>query len=167
MPASQWIPHFRPRMPRTMMTLRATLFCIVGVLGVLVVGFSGVNGYTAYRQYQAHAGFMESDRISESLLKLTAGLAIERGLSNAPLHAPDALSADHRQEITNVRASADKALPGVIAQLRQVAALDQSKQALDEAENAYRDYMAFRSKVDENLVKPSQERSKEVVDTLA
>jgi hypothetical protein len=34
-----------------MMTLRATLFCIVGVVGVLVVGFSGVNGYTAYRQW--------------------------------------------------------------------------------------------------------------------
>jgi len=150
-----------------MMTLRATLFCIVGVLGVLVVGFSGVNGYNAYQLYQAHASFMESDRIAESLLKLTAELAIERGLSNAPLHAPDAPSADHRREIANVRTSADKALPGVMAQLRQVAALNKSKQAMDEAEKAYRDYMAFRSKVDENLVKPKQERSTEVVDTFA
>ena len=111
----------------TMMTLRTTLFCIVGTLGVLVVGFSGVNGYNAYRQYQAHASFMESDRISEALLKVTTDLAIERGLSNAPLHAPDALSADHRREIANVRASADKALPEILAQLRQIAALSGSK----------------------------------------
>jgi methyl-accepting chemotaxis protein len=150
-----------------MMTLRTTLFCIVGTLGVLVVGFSGVNGYTAYRQFQAHASFTESDRISEALLKLTAELAVERGLSNAPLHAPDALSADRRGEIANVRASADKALPGIMAQLRQVAALTKSKQALDEAESSYRDYMAFRSKVDENFIKPKQERSAEVVDTFA
>jgi methyl-accepting chemotaxis protein len=150
-----------------MMTLRATLFCIVGVLGVLVVGFSGVNGYTAYRQYLAHASFMESDRIAELLLKLTAELAVERGLSNAPLHAPDALSADHRREIANLRASADKALPGVMAQLKQIVALSGSKRALDEAEGAYRDYAAFRGKVDENLVKPKQERSAEVVDTFA
>src|SRR3981081_2457846 len=111
--------------------------------------------------------FMESDRISEALLKLTAELAIERGLSNAPLHAPDALSAGHRGEIAKVRASADKALPGIMAQLRQAAALTKSKQVLDEAESAYRDYMPFRSKVDENLVKPKQERSAEVVDTFA
>jgi len=150
-----------------MMTLRTTLFCIVGLLGVLVVGFSGVNGYTAYRQYRAHASFMDSDRISESLLKLSADLAIERGLSNAPLHAPDALSADHRREIANVRASADKAFPGIMTQLRQTAALAKSKQALDAAESAYSNYMAFRSKVDENLVKPKQERSAEIVDTFA
>jgi methyl-accepting chemotaxis protein len=154
-------------MPKTMMTLRTTLFCIVGTLGILVVGFSGVNGHIAYRQHQAHASFMESDRISEALLKLTAELAIERGLSNAPLHAPDALSAGHRGEIAKVRASADKALPGIMAQLRQAAALTKSKQALDEAESAYRDYMPFRSKVDENLVKPKQERSAEVVDRFA
>jgi len=151
----------------TMMTLRTTLFCIVGTLGVLVVGFSGVNGYNAYRQYQAHASFMESDRISEALLKVTTDLAIERGLSNAPLHAPDALSADHRREIANVRASADKALPEILAQLRQIAALSGSKRALDEAERACRDYAAFRGKVDENLAKPKAERSAEVVDTFA
>ncbi len=150
-----------------MMTLRTMLFCIVGTLGVLVVGFSGINGYTAYRQHQAHASFMESDRISEELLKLSADLALERGYSNAPLHAPDALSADHRREIASVRASADMALPGVMARLRQTPALTKSKQALDETEGAYRDYMAFRTKVDANLVKPKQERSAEVVDTFA
>src|SRR5260370_1005163 len=150
-----------------MMTLRTMLFCIVGTLGVLVVGFSGINGYTAYRQHQAHASFMESDRISEELLKLSADLALERGYSNAPLHAPDALSADHRREIASVRASADMALPGVMARLRQTPALTKSKQALDETEGAYRDYMAFRTKVDANLIKPKQERSAEVVDTFA
>jgi methyl-accepting chemotaxis protein len=155
------------RMLKTMMTLRTTLFWIVGTLGVLVVGFSGVNGYTTYRQYQAHASFMETDRISESLLKLAADLAIERGLSNAPLHAPDALPADRRAEIANVRASADKVLPGILAQLRQIADLTESKRAIDEAESAYRDYTAFRSKVDENLIKPKQERSADVVDTFA
>jgi methyl-accepting chemotaxis protein len=154
-------------MLKTMMTLRTTLFCIVGTLGVLVVGFSGVNGYTTYRQYQGHTSFMETDRISEALLKLSADLAIERGLSNAPLHAPDALPADRRGEIANVRASADKALPGILAQLRQIAALTESNRALDQAESAYGDYTAFRSKVDENLIKPKQERSAEVVDTFA
>jgi methyl-accepting chemotaxis protein len=154
-------------MLKIMMTLRTTLFCIVGTLGVLVVGFSGINGYTAYRQHQAHARFLETDRISEALLKLSADLAIERGLSNAPLHAPDALSSDRRGEIANVRVSADKALPEILEQLRQIPALAESKQALDEAESAYHDYMAFRRKVDENLIKPKQERSAEVVDTFA
>jgi methyl-accepting chemotaxis protein len=154
-------------MLKIMMTLRTTLFCIVGTLGVLVVGFSGINGYTAYRQHQAHSRFLETDRISEALLKLSADLAIERGLSNAPLHAPDALSSDRRGEIANVRVSADKALPEILEQLRQIPALAESKQALDEAESAYHDYMAFRRKVDENLIKPKQERSAEVVDTFA
>ena len=150
-----------------MRTLRTTLFSIVGTLGTLVVCFSGVNSYQMYRQYQAHAGFLESDRISERLLRIAADLAIERGLSNAPLHSPDPLSSDRRAEIATIRASADSAVPGIVAQLRQVVALTASRGAVDEAESAYLDYMGFRRKVDENLVKPDKDRSAEVVDKFA
>ena len=124
-----------------MSSLRTTLFSIVGTLGTLVVGFSGFNSYDMFRQYQGHASFMASDRVSEALLKLSADLAIERGLSNAPLHSPDPLSSDRRGEIADIRASADKALPGILAQLRQIPALTASKIAVDDAESAYRDYM--------------------------
>ena len=150
-----------------MSSLRTTLFSIVGTLGTLVVGFSGFNSYDMFRQYQGHASFMASDRVSEALLKLSADLAIERGLSNAPLHSPDPLSSDRRGEIADIRASADKALPGILAQLRQIPALTASKIAVDDAESAYRDYMGFRRKVDENLVKRGQERSADIVDTFA
>jgi methyl-accepting chemotaxis protein len=145
-------------------TVRTALLSVVGTLGLLVVGFSGLNAYDAFRRYQANAGFIEANDASEVLLKLATNLAVERGLTNAPLHAAEALSADHAQDIARIRAASDETLPHALIQLRRITALAASQQTVDELEAAYRAYGAFRREVDQNLVKKQNERSSDVVD---
>src|SRR5579864_1516733 len=101
------------------MTIRALLFSIVGILGVLVTGFSGTAAYQSWARYRLNSAFLEADRAAELLLKGAADLAIERGLCNAPLHAPDPLAAPYRDEVTHVRAGGDQALRDGLEQLRR------------------------------------------------
>jgi methyl-accepting chemotaxis protein len=145
-------------------TLRTALLSIVGTLGLLVVGFSGLNAYDAFSRYRANAKFIEANDSSEVLLKFATNLAVERGLSNAPLHAAEALSPDQMRGITQIRAASDETLPRALAQLRRIPALAASLGTIDELEEAYRAYGAFRRQVDQNLAKKQNERSSDVVE---
>jgi methyl-accepting chemotaxis protein len=148
-------------------TLRTALLAIVGTLGLLVVGFSGLNAYDAFSRYRANARFIEANDASEVLLKFATNLAIERGASNAPLHAADALPADQMREIARIRAASDETLPRALAQLRRIPALAASLQTVDELEDAYRVFDKFRREVDQNLARKQNERSTDVVEKLA
>jgi Nitrate and nitrite sensing len=149
------------------MTVRALLFSIVGILGVLVTGFSGTAAYQALERYRLNSAFIEADRAAELLLKGAADLAIERGLSNAPLHAPDPLAAQYRDEITRVRVDGDRALRDGAERLRRIPEMMSSRQEIDGIEAASRNFAEFRRRVDDALVKPSGDRPKEIVDGFA
>jgi methyl-accepting chemotaxis protein len=149
------------------MTVRTLLLSIVALLGVLVTGFSGTASYQAWERYRANSAFLEADQAAALLLKSAGDLAIERGLSNAPLHAPDPLSAQHRDEIVRVRSGGDQALRDGVQRLRLIPEMASSQQAIDGMETALRNFAEFRRRVDDALGKPLGDRPKEVVDGFA
>ena len=149
------------------MSIRSSLFSIVGVLGALVTGFSGMASYQALERYRANSAFQKADQAADLLLKSAGDLAIERGLSNAPLHAPDALPAAKRDEIQRVRGGADQTLREGVQRLRQIPEMAASRQLIDEIEPALRKFADFRRRVDDALAKPLGERPNNVIDDFA
>src|SRR5262249_26700881 len=119
-----------PRSEKTM-TIRAVLLSLLGVLGLLVAGFAGINVYQAIAAYRMNSAFLDADQAAELLLKGASGLAMERGLGNAPLHAPNAMPADKRDEVRRVGASADDSLREGFRRLRLIPAMVASLQAID------------------------------------
>jgi methyl-accepting chemotaxis protein len=148
-------------------TIRNILLGSYAVLAAMLVGFAVVNGLRAAREVQASAAFLDSNSTEERLLAAAAALAIERGLSNAPLHAPDALPVEKRAEIAQERANADAATRDGVARLRSNPSMAGSSKAVDELEQSYREFANFRQKVDEALSGPMASRPADIVDQFA
>jgi methyl-accepting chemotaxis protein len=149
------------------MSLRRILLAITGLLSLLVLGFSGLNSYQALEKSLAARAFLDTDRASELLLTAAADLAVERGLSNAPLHSPDPLPSDRRASVAAAAASADLALKDGISKLRQIPQMAASASAIDQLEAAYRSYADYRRVVADSLGKPMAERKPDIVDGFA
>jgi methyl-accepting chemotaxis protein len=132
-----------------------------------MVGLAGFSGFRAIQVYRLNAVFLETDATTELLFKAAADLAIERGLSNAPLHLPDPLSAERRAEIVRVRASADQAIRDGMGRLRSVPEMASMLGAIEEFERSYRDFGGFRQRVDEALRASGASRPLDVVDKFA
>jgi methyl-accepting chemotaxis protein len=151
----------------SVVSIRAFLLCAFAILALMLVGLAGFSGFRVIQTYRMNESFLDTDATTELLLKAAADLAIERGLSNAPLHAPAPLSAERRTEIERVRANADQAIRDGIGRLRSVPEMANALGAIDDFERSYRDFGAFRQRVDGALRAPAASRPVDVVDSLA
>jgi len=133
----------------------------------MLVAFAGVGGVHALEDYRANTSFLEANAVEELLLKATSDLAIERGLSNAPLHAPDPLPTEKRADIAGVRAAADIAVRNGLARLRGAVDMISSTGAIDDLELSYHDLGDFRRRVDDALAAPLAARPADVVEKFA
>jgi hypothetical protein len=138
----------------SVVSIRAFLLCAFAILALMLVGLAGFSGFRVIQTYRMNESFLDTDATTELLLKAAADLAIERGLSNAPLHAPDPLSAERRTEIERVRANADQVIRDGIGRLRSVPEMANALGAIDDFERSYRDFGAFRQRVDGALRAP-------------
>jgi methyl-accepting chemotaxis protein len=148
-------------------SIRTFLLCAFAVLALMLVGLAGFSAVQVIQTYRANASFLTTNAITELLLDAAADLAIERGLSNAPLHAPEPLPAERRAEIEDVRARADQAIRDGIERLRSLPQMANSLRAIDDLERSYRDFGAFRRRVGEALRAPAASRPADVVDNFA
>jgi methyl-accepting chemotaxis protein len=148
-------------------TIRTFLLCTFAILALPLVGFAGFSGFRAIQIYRLSALFLETDATTELLFKAAADLAIERGLSNAPLHLPDPLSAERQAEIVRVRASADQAIRDGMGRLRSAPEMASALGAIEEFERSYRDFEGFRQRVDGALRVSAASRSADVPDRFA
>src|SRR5262249_5282285 len=121
----------------------------------------------AIANQRADTAFLANNAVEEGLLRAAAELAVERGLSNAPLHAPDPLPAERRAEIASVRARADAAARDAMARLRNIPQMAASLRLIDDFERGQRDFDAFRQRVDQALASPLAARPADVVDNFA
>jgi methyl-accepting chemotaxis protein len=149
------------------MTLKTILTGITGVLSVLVLGFSGINGYQAFESTRTAQFFLKTDRVSELLLQASGDLAVERGLSNAPLHAADPITAEQFAAINKSAASADRALQEGIKQIRDISQLKNLESVTEQLEKTRISYAEYRRIVAENLGKKLSDRSPAIIDGFA
>src|SRR6266852_3885386 len=84
-------------------------------------------------------------------------------MTNASLKSADVPSPERRAEIVKLRASGDQAFRDAVQRLGAVPAMKAAEKDIADAERIFREFEAFRAKVDENLAKPGAERTPEIV----
>jgi methyl-accepting chemotaxis protein len=132
-------------------------------MGVAATGFTALRAY--HDRQEAHA-FVELNGISQQLLRSAGQWALERGMTNAALYAPEAIAADRRAEIDRVRAASDRAFRDATQRLRGLSATKAAEPRIAEAERALQDIESLRRKVDADLVKQGAERDPAVVNAI-
>ena len=140
---------------------------IISSLALLLAVSAGLTAYDAMGRRQEAQAFLKVNQISQLLLHSAGQWAVERGMTNAPLNSRDALPAEPRAEIAKVRDSADRAFHDAVQQLREIPAMKAGEKDIADAERAFREFISFRAKVDENLAKPGVERTPEIVQGFA
>jgi methyl-accepting chemotaxis protein len=149
------------------MSIRSLLLGIFAILSVMIAGFSGISSYRAVERYRGEASFLDGSQAAGMLLKAAALLAVERGLCNAPLHAPEAMPQPRQQEVAETRVQADAALRDGLQRLQQLPELARSRQAIDELVGGQQQLIELRRRVDAALNRPLAERDPEVVGSFA
>ena len=87
-------------------TILPVIISALVLMGVAATGFTALQ---AYHDRQEARAFVELNGISQLLLRSAGQWALERGMTNAALKAPEALAADRRAEIDRLRAASDRA----------------------------------------------------------
>ena len=143
--------------------IRTILPLIISALALLLVVSAGLTAYDATGRRQDTQAFLKVNQISQLLLHSAGQWAIERGMTNASLKSSDVPSPERRAEIVKLRASADQAFRDAVQRLGAVPAMKAGEKDIADAERVFREFEAFRAKVDENLAKPGAERTPEIV----
>jgi methyl-accepting chemotaxis protein len=137
--------------------------CVLG-LTVLLLGTSGSALREAIATRSAADSFLEINRTAEHLLDTAAAWAIERGMTNGALNAPDAIAAQRRDAIARQRTKADATFQAALARLRAAPAL---AAPLGEAIQAFDALKAQRAVADGALARPKAERPGEAIQKWA
>jgi methyl-accepting chemotaxis protein len=144
--------------------IRTILPLIVSALTLMSVATAGFGAYQALGRRQDSEAFLKVNQISQLLLQSAVQWAVERGLTNASLKLPDAISVERRAEILKKRESADRAFREAVQRLRAVPAMKAAEQRIVEAETVFQALDSLRATADENLSKPGSGRTAEFVD---
>ena len=158
--------HERNENPMSL-KIRTILPLIISALALLLVVSAGFTAYDAMVRRQDAQAFLKVNQISQLLLQSAGQWAIERGMTNAPLKSSEVLAPERRAEIVKMRASADQAFRDAAQQLRSIPAMKAAEKDVADAERIFREFEAFRAKVDENLARPGAERTPEIVQGFA
>jgi methyl-accepting chemotaxis protein len=143
--------------------IRTILPLIISALALLLVVSAGLTAYDAMGRRQDSQAFLKVNQISQLLLQSAGQWAIERGMTNASLKSSDVPSPERRAEIVKLRASADQAFRDAVQRLSTIPAMKAGEKDIADAQRVFREFEAFRAKVDENLAKPGAERTPEIV----
>jgi len=96
------------------LTIRNSLFALVGVLVLAIVALNVSGALDAYRQRAAALSVVEHGRLTDQLLMAARKWSAERSYAGTALGAPGVASEDLRNNITQARAEGDKAFQTAI-----------------------------------------------------
>jgi methyl-accepting chemotaxis protein len=137
---------------------------IIAVLVLMGVSSAGYNAYRAYDVRREAEAFLKINQASQLLLQSAGQWAVGRGITNALLKSPEAVSSERRAELVKTRAGADRAFRDAIARLRDVPEMKTAEKRISDAEATFQAFQNIRAKVDANLDKAGAERDAQVVD---
>ncbi|PSO18444.1 chemotaxis protein [Bradyrhizobium sp. MOS003] len=132
-------------------------------MGVAATGYTAIG---AYHDRQQALAFVELNGISQQLLHSAGQWALERGMTNAALNAPETIATDHRAEIDGIRAASGHAFREAAGRLRNLPVMKSAEPRISEAELALQAFEGLRRQVDADLAKPKAERDPAVVNAV-
>ncbi|NEW98396.1 hypothetical protein DY467_16585 [Rhodopseudomonas sp. BR0G17] len=143
--------------------IRVLLPLIVLALAATAMTLAGFEARDAVIRRRQSEAFVEVNRISQLLLKSAGRWALERGLSNAALNAPEPTDPERRADIAKARTSGDTAFAEALRLIGDVPQMKTGSAAITAAQRAQQDHGALRPRVDEAIAKPASARDPEVV----
>ncbi|UYO48553.1 HAMP domain-containing protein [Rhodopseudomonas palustris] len=143
--------------------IRVLLPLIVLALAATAMTLAGFEARDAVIRRRQSEAFVEVNRISQLLLKSAGRWALERGLSNAALNAPEPADPERRADIAKARTSGDTAFAEALRLIGDVPQMKAGAAAITEAQRAQQDHRTLRSRVDEAIAKPASARDPEAV----
>ncbi|MGX4772976.1 methyl-accepting chemotaxis protein [Bradyrhizobium guangdongense] len=144
-------------------TILPLIVSALALMGVAATAFTAVRAY--HSREEAHA-FVELNGISQQLLRSAGQWALERGMTNAALNAPETIAEDRRADIGRIRAESDRSFRDAARRLRSLPAMQIAEPRIAEAERALQNIESLRQKVDAELAKPGTGRDPAIVSAL-
>ena len=137
---------------------------IITALVLLGLASAGFIAYQAIIKRQESEAFLKVNRSAQLLLRSAGHWAIERGMTNAALKSPDAVTSERRAEIEKARAIADEAFREALLDIRSIPEMAMEQRQVADAAAKFEALRVLREKVDAGLSRPRAERAPDVVD---
>ncbi|TYO63063.1 HAMP domain-containing protein [Bradyrhizobium hipponense] len=142
-------------------TILPTIIATLVLLGLVSAGFIA---YEAIIKRQESEAFLRVNRAAQLLLRSAGHWAIERGMTNAALKSPDAVSSERRADIEKARATADDAFREAVLDIRSIPEMTREQRQVADAVGKLEALRLLREKVDGSLLHPRAERALDVID---
>jgi len=139
------------------LSIRTTLFIIIGVLNLLLAGFVGVGAYKSWGNYQQAESLKQGSSAIDSLYHANKNLSVARGAALALLYLPVETHEYLQEELTRSRLEADTDLKKALALLKQQDYTDVAA-AVGEVEGKYSVLQKLYEDLDRTLVLPVGKR---------
>ncbi len=132
-------------------------------MGVATTSYTAI---AAYHDRQQALAFVELNGISQQLLRSAGQWALERGMTNAALNAPEAIASERRAEIDALRVGSGQAFRDAVQRLRQLPAMKSAEPRISDAERALQGFENMRGKIDTDLARPKAERDTPIINAV-
>ncbi|MCK1728645.1 methyl-accepting chemotaxis protein [Bradyrhizobium sp. 142] len=142
-------------------TILPTIIATLVLLGLVSAGFIA---YEAISKRQESEAFLRVNRAAQLLLRSAGHWAIERGMTNAALKSPDAVSSERRADIEKARATADDAFREAVLDIRSIPEMTREQRQIADAVGKLDSLRLLREKVDGSLSHLRAERAPDVID---
>jgi methyl-accepting chemotaxis protein len=139
---------------------------IVSALALMGVATTSYTAIAAYHDRQQALAFVELNGISQQLLRSAGQWALERGMTNAALNAPEAIASERRAEIDALRVGSGQAFRDAVQRLRQLPAMKSAEPRISDAERALQGFENMRGKIDTDLARPKAERDTPIINAV-
>ncbi|RIK94346.1 MAG: hypothetical protein DCC73_07235 [Proteobacteria bacterium] len=144
------------------LTIRNSIFAIVGFLVTAVVVISTTSVIDALNERRAAQQVTQDSRISQYFLKAARYWSIERGVTNTALNSQEPASVQFLARIKEARETADVAYQAAMTEYRARPDFAGKAELLAEIEKKHADYLAQQSVADRNMLATAAEREKRV-----
>jgi len=140
---------------------------LIGVTVILTMGWVGTTGLKMWNglgDVRENRRVLESTAVADLLLESAGNWAVERGMTNASLAAPEPIESTRRAAIQTRREVADAALMSALDRIEGGPGFPYKEDFVNRVLAGFEGARRMRARVDEALSKPAGARPPEVID---
>lgn len=145
-----------------LLTIRNSLFAIVGMLILAVVAYSSLSLFQSLEDRREAEQIVADSKISEALITATRNWALERGVINTALNLPEPGSAEFRRRIDAARNVSETAFKKGMADLKARPNYPGKAAAIKDVEEKHKTLITLRTDADKNFVLVKDQRQTRV-----
>ncbi len=150
-------------MAKRTLSLRASLVGITAVMALGLAILAGLNASEAWRDLDDAQAMQANNETADLFLTSAGAWALERGITNAALNAPDAVEPQTLARIAELRERADEAFAAAIARVRDGHEFGAKPALVGLAQRNFDALVSLRREADQAMAQPAAGRSADVV----